>query len=100
MLLDIIPHDLIPEGLELWLADITGYFTPEEREVYTSLKSLEKGLRNGAGIEELHAYRHQGLERVYRLYSNSGRNNFKPNFHKKIHQLIKQYDERIKSLES
>ena len=95
MIYDII----LPERLELWLARVTGYFDNEETEIYDSLNNLKRVLRNGADIEKLHAYRHQEIGRVYRLYSNSRRNNFKPSFHKKIHQLIKLYDERIKSLE-
>ena len=100
MLLDIIPHDLIPAGLELWLADITGYFTPDEREVYASLKSLKKTLKNGADLEKLQIYRNQEIRRVYCVYSGSERNRFKPDFHRRIHQLINQYDKRIKNLES
>ena len=100
MLLDLIPSDLMSGRLELWLANITGYFTPEEREVYASLKSIEKCLRNGASLERLQIYRNQEMGRVYRVYSNSVRNRFKPDFHKEIHQLISRYDERIKSMES
>lgn len=103
MLYDIITSDIfgpfLPERLELWLARVTGHFNEEERDIYDSLGRLEHVLRNGANIEELHAYRRQELKRVYDVYSHSPRNDFRPSFHKKIHQLIKRYDERIQSME-
>ena len=90
----------IPKSLELWLARVTYYFNEEERDIYDSIRRLERNLLRCRTVEELQIYRRVELKRVYDLYANSKRSDFKPSLHKRIHRLMERYDERIDSIES
>ncbi len=92
-------YEIIPARMELFLASILGRLSNEEKAVYKSLNKLEDVLENHANLEELRDCRTQRLPEVYCVYALIENNERKPYLHKRYHNIVKKFDERIKTLE-
>ncbi len=92
-------REIIPPRMELFLANIFGRLSEEEKAVYESLTSLEQVLKDHASPKELRYYRAERLPETYRVYASIEDNERKPYLHKRYHGLVRRFDERIKTLE-
>ena len=92
-------REIIPPRMELFLASIFGRLSEEEKTVYESLTSLERILKDHASPKELHYCRAKRLPETYRVYASIENNERKPYIHKRYHDLVRRFDERIKALE-
>ncbi|MBI4158632.1 hypothetical protein HY500_00035 [Candidatus Woesearchaeota archaeon] len=90
---------MLPDKIELFLARMFGRISEEERAIDDSLRGLEHILKNGASPEELRISKTKTLPEVYAAYAICKHNMRKPYFHREIHRLIREFDERIRALD-
>lgn len=92
-------REIIPPRMELFLASIFGRLSEEEKAVYESLTSLEHILKDHASLKKLRHCRAKKLPETYSIYASIEGNERKPYLHKRYHDLVDEFDERIKMLE-